>query len=1165
MYSPTHNKMKQRIIYCLLTLFGLASCTDELPFEKTNPGEGDSNVTLSMSFHPETNVDLGQTRATKGDTIKDIKNLFIILYDQSGNDTGLHYYIENPETTEVPRDEYCPADTFPTTERQTVQAKYQCRIPYGTYRIYAVANMGNLAVNEYSGQIKKEADFKQIRFKWNTDIPQNAQMSGYFTIGGKEYERDAAGDYRREANELTIDKDVTSLHAWLRRAVSKVTVAYDATQLREGIYIYLKSVSLKNIPASCSLVDKNTPKGIDITVQGEKMKDLIFDGDKIVYETRAETQSDTAYILTKGHPHINGHKNIHDNKALAMFFYENMQGIGKEGTVTDKRQNVGNGNTIAYPDGVKETGEGWRDGKVNGTYVEVEAYYVSNAVNNVGRGRIIYRFMLGKDIITDYNAERNYHYKLTLKFNGNANDVDWHIDYVEEDAPGAYMPDYYVSYLYNQPYIDYQTGGDSYWEKCYPIRLAGKTFGDEITVRIIENNWYPTGETGDLETIDFFNKANYDAAPDDQKVATMRKAVYTHNNDAYDTRRPRLRAKIEHSGIWHGFLSLYQQEGEAEISRSYDTEGGVTRDWGRFSAGEYIYWYSRGQKPYKMGYNKNTTLGINYTDPIPEKKELNYGEGIRTYKTTLDGNQQIGEKIYEDNPYGAYKVVKRVKHGMNETTIYIPMYTRPLIINQKKGFTGNNPYFSFQRTATLQLTAMVNDSSITKTATVNQVRRVINPKGVFRSWNNDASFNVTLMYRTSERAGADFVKFPSEGGPWRATIVAGKGWNINGGTQVEGATNSTVSFTVKPNGKLANSTQTACALVRVEYHNYHCVHYIHLRQGYAPLSLDGGKTYWHSFNVRYTDGEQAYECDTELDGGSMFRYGNLTQPIDGINNIFEYRYTNTVWYNEKFVLAPIEETERDENQFASWSEITPAATFPRTEFTVDDVKCRLPNYNDLYDLKNNKSEIDFSLGLCYGDEANENSIDDERAFYYSWYARKGVPDWLAKIHKPDRTGKDPKGGSGVRGCFVYNHKTADVIFLSLGACSYGRRKGVAEDADGVSCPGILRYGDFDKAFGAATPNQGPYVPQLHDLYRNYGAIYWLGDKKSTASGIAVGWDINYAGIDFSPIYDVNLWHNSNGDYTQADAAYIRLVQTTKPTQAQCDKIHERMKAYQNGQ
>lgn len=62
-----------------------------------------------------------------------------------------------------------------------------------------------------------------------------------------------------------------------------------------------------------------------------------------------------------------------------------------------------------------------------GTYIEVEAYYDSRAKGNEGKGKIFYRFMLGKDTEFDYDAERNHHYKLTMNFLGNANDVDWHI------------------------------------------------------------------------------------------------------------------------------------------------------------------------------------------------------------------------------------------------------------------------------------------------------------------------------------------------------------------------------------------------------------------------------------------------------------------------------------------------------------------------------------------------------------------------------------------------------------------------------------------------------------------------------------------------------------------------------------------------------------------
>lgn len=88
------------------------------------------------------------------------------------------------------------------------------------------------------------------------------------------------------------------------------------------------------------------------------------------------------------------------------------------------------------------------DGKPCGTYIEVEGYYISNTVANPGKGKIIYRFMLGKDTERDYNAERNFHYKLTLRFRGHANDVDWHIEYDEDE--GIYAPNpYYISYLYD--------------------------------------------------------------------------------------------------------------------------------------------------------------------------------------------------------------------------------------------------------------------------------------------------------------------------------------------------------------------------------------------------------------------------------------------------------------------------------------------------------------------------------------------------------------------------------------------------------------------------------------------------------------------------------------------------------------------------------------------
>ena len=58
----------------------------------------------------------------------------------------------------------------------------------------------------------------------------------------------------------------------------------------------------------------------------------------------------------------------------------------------------------------------------------------------MSNGPIKYHFMLSlKDAVKNCDAERNYHYKVTLKFNGNANDNSQHIDYREARFVGWYF------------------------------------------------------------------------------------------------------------------------------------------------------------------------------------------------------------------------------------------------------------------------------------------------------------------------------------------------------------------------------------------------------------------------------------------------------------------------------------------------------------------------------------------------------------------------------------------------------------------------------------------------------------------------------------------------------------------------------------------------------
>ncbi len=57
---------------------------------------------------------------------------------------------------------------------------------------------------------------------------------------------------------VTINSPGVQLHSWLRRAASKVTVAFDGSGLYANVQIYIENVILKDIPKTCSLGNPNT-------------------------------------------------------------------------------------------------------------------------------------------------------------------------------------------------------------------------------------------------------------------------------------------------------------------------------------------------------------------------------------------------------------------------------------------------------------------------------------------------------------------------------------------------------------------------------------------------------------------------------------------------------------------------------------------------------------------------------------------------------------------------------------------------------------------------------------------------------------------------------------------------------------------------------------------
>ena len=1012
--------MKNRILSCLVLAvvsLGPTACVDpEIDSEHGYIGPGESSVSLGVTFRALSNGSLGATRSQKGDLIGTIGDVFVAWYTEDGALAGSDY---------LPRDRMDVTDVErpgSATELRTQHAEFQCRIPYGRYRIYAVANMGDLSADAtLAARIGREEDLRSIVQEWVDDpVGDNCQMAGYFTPND-------SGGTRGEAPLLTVDAPRQRLHAWIRRLVSKVTVSFDTTGLYENVYIYIKSARIRNIPRSCTLLDANDGKRI-----ADPAKDVIFAGDTIAYGSGDDFNAWPR--LTKANNPLGGgdtKAQLHRNDARSLFFFENMQGEGK----LKWQDTTGMNSSITFPGGNDPGDEGYRDGKPCGTYIEVEGYYISNTVANPGKGKIIYRFMLGKDTERDYNAERNFHYKLTLRFRGHANDVDWHIEYDEDE--GIYAPNpYYISYLYDH-------------EMMLPLKIKGTPVG-KLKAEIVENNWRPHEAGSEFE---YYRGEVYTVSgnPGAGSYATS------------DPDRPQIK-----DGPWNGFLSL--------VKTHINWIGRSKPYWSGYN---YFYWKQRPEDFGKgLGGMDLTSHGTTLLNSLSEGGFS--PRGYREYDLSQSGT-------VPDAVDGDYIVTRNDAEG--QTVVQLPFYTRAMQMTDATGFTGNNIYFAYRRSAKVRLEVQLagHAQPTVDTITIYQVRRVVNPKGIYRRHDNDAAFQVALTHRLNE-AATRYTVFESEG-PWKAEVEVGKEWiKLNGvlGGTVEGSTGSEIRFTYQPAGTIGED-QSRCGIILIRYHNLACYHRIFVRQGYAPMQV-AGSAKWHTFNLYYKDHETAAPCEE----GSLFRFGNIDQPIDAVNNQFD-RFADHA--TTPFRLAPTSSGLTGTwNAVAGQTRITSKSRtsdgFSDMPQTIGGRQCRVAERSDFKELQNG---CQFAFGVLYDDASAETALEMSDAHGYAHYNASNE-------------------NKGMRGCFVFNPAGSlnsggegANIFFPVGVSGYGRRKHCSQENGKY---GVLRYA----ARGALyTDPEIPYRPIFYTVYTNFGGIYWCNRESDNTSS----WDINVSTFDFN--------------------------------------------------
>lgn len=1012
------------IFTCVVLALGLTACVDTPDEIDELIGEGASSLTLGVEFRPMAS----QLTRTAGDAIKHINSLCVVVYNEDGTLFG-RYPISNFTTDEPTSPANPNTDPENFAESSTCRATFKMTetIPFGKYRFYVVANY-----EPTDAQVQNEESLRNISLTWNANnVAANNAMFGFFTTTS---EVPTLNELRGKAHLLTINRAQMSLYAWVRRAASKVTVAFDGSNLYENIYIYIHTVQIKDIPTNCLLGADNTP---------DAANELIANGETIYHRAQGSTTLTEGLRVTKGiptgisYPNASGttavdNTAVHSETANALYFFENMQGK------SDDKHQYKNYDS--------------KDNKPYGSYIEVKGYYVNKTAEAASQGPIIYRFMLGKDITSDFNAERNNHYKLTLKFKNNANDPDWHIEYEPENPEISVPSPMYISYLHHEK-LD------------IPVVVRGAEVVS-FYAQIIDNDWYYKGHP----------------------------KIHTDNDFDYN-----------------GFLSFVEPDMNGNIAG--------TAAW----------------------------------------RESDFAA---TDEST-------------DPKVPAFKVSS--PEGKQEYHYVVPVWTRHL--QQGQGFSGNNAYIHKERTAKVQFTAVVKDANgntktLTETIEVIQVKRVVNPAGVWRPANSTKEFHIVQMesdaVSTATNATPDqatLFRPTVSDGPWAAEIISGADWvrisKTNGNynnTKLEGSTGTHIDFYYKPAN--TNSTgQTRCGVIRITYHNNTCVHYIFVSQGLTPVAMGSSKTKWHMTNLHCQGVEEA----TPLHEGSMFRYQNTYTAILAENN---YRPDIKTGYGYG-PFKPIANYSYTTDTGGYWTKEDAGGTIAGARewpLSNDGTPTSTGSLESEYSLRINRTDYNFNnalsnasiataaqwnelvdleryFGVMYGENSTETKTTADDAYEFPFVGVDGS--------HTDRNSIPYNYDKGMRGMFIWDSKGLagrndqtignGHIFFPIGATGHGHRLHFPDwnSSDNPNIQsyekiGELKYATMSEALGDTKR------PMLDDLYLSPGAIYWTKNWINNTNSIddEPGYeqygqnaqDINYHTYDFNSYSEYATWRRptSNG-------------------------------------
>lgn len=1083
---------KNIILFVTLMVLS-AGCADDTFTGYGSIPDGETTVDVELDFVPFSSaMSSRSTNAPAGDAISELSDIVLVAYKTDGSlADGFPKEINGYNVTMMPRNDL-DASNGVKAEDMTAHTSFKLDMPYGEYYIFAISNIGSYAVDasgktsvvrsSYQELTSGKYDYsspeavRRIKVEWKDgDIVNNREMMGFLTTDLST----SAPDYTSSLPRVRVDRPGITMKTWLRRCASKVTIDFDGSNLRDNVYLYIHRATVHDIPVGCTLgfgteVDDYTGDVVRYNNVAKSADDLLeVSSWHIDYGETSSADSlskdfESLPRITKGRPYLaegggstaNPAKraNLHSQTSPALYFYENMQGQSEY-----QKQHDPDFNTL----GAVCPEE--KEGMVYATFIEVEAFYRSSADGNVSEGTVRYRFLIGKDVKTDCNAERNTHYRVTLLPRGNANEYSWHIDY-DEQGPIEVPDPWYVSYLYNH-------------DSMMPFKVSadGAFKPVSVSAEIVYNPWQ--AERKDAEPGNY----GYNITTD-----------FTHTNKGNDF-------------IGNGFLSLYAS----------DQTVLTFRDCGKSS------W--PGYNSASEGINDNYYLGKTASAETGEKRD----HSKRTYyfNGTSDPTNK-GRNQYTWERQG------------DKIVFNVPLFTREKVLVKQTGFTGSNPYSGERRIARLKISAVLSNGTetrtISRTIPVIQVKRILNPSGIYRRNGNNEDFDCELKELVSENS-TQFNTLESDG-PWSAEVYGDKNFiKLDGKNRTGGDTGSDVRFNISFNKTNVdkNSKTVRNAVVVVRYHTYTCTHVILVRQGYEPQALcndayefynnaaagyrAGGHTpvKWETFNMIHKD----IKAWDPRDEGSLFHFGDLTYPYDAEGNIYNL---DCVIPKDFVIQEPLKITQADTTTVnGSWN-----PSVRNTGGFTDDHVATIRHMEQLYLTP----AMEFKYGVLYADGAVKTASTTAEA--YGWY-RRDTPDKV----------RDAKG---MRGVFVYNwnenEKDTDPyvgrnMFFPIGRQGYGHRKnGSVSSYEFVKYKGVLRYAAnrYQNAVGTFATT----APLFCNIYIRPGAIYWnryiASSGQYTAADGTAGDGAGY-GIDFN-FFTMDIGSISAGNIDSgSDACFVRCV------------------------